>query len=380
MIGSSFLELLHETNSIHDLGTTLGLLFTLGLTSFIQMPHPAILSLALTTFFDTKNNNRPDRSKYPEQYDIRLHPHEQYKHSSIRLLRSVSRLSAGNRVSLRTVDHTHLVRVDIVNMTRTVGHHFGWRQDGHDRKYKMRVVASRETEEWKNGLVSTLPLGSHRNNGAIVSVGLERAHDKLQIPYVSLWGMTLIAVLRMGLIKEQRAASYYSFVHMPLYEDMAPWNIVFQGSDLEYIDYDTKDKTFDKSVRLVYQVLSVLYNYKRTVDDFEKCGRKGKNGPYNFPHVSECVGSWFEGPCDDSARPVPCGDGTCHTDYISCLRSLSDKVMEKKRKESEELDGGDSSHDGDGFSSFLRGASRGESSEGFEGEWSYDSRGFKKEK
>ena len=54
--------------------------------------------------------------------------------------------------------------------------------------------------------------------------------------------------------------------------------------------------------------------------------------------------------------------------------------MEKKRKESEELDGGDSSHDGDGFSSFLRGASRGESSEGFEGEWSYDSRGFKKEK
>ena len=78
MIGSSFLELLHETNSIHDLGTRLGLLFTLGLTTFIQMPHPAILSLALTTFFDTEHNNRPDRSKYPEQYDIRLHPREQY--------------------------------------------------------------------------------------------------------------------------------------------------------------------------------------------------------------------------------------------------------------------------------------------------------------
>ena len=65
-------------------------------------------------------------------------------------------------------------------MTRTVGHHFGWRQDGHDRKYKMKVVAMEETEEWKKGLVPALPLGSHRNNGAIVSVGLERAHDKLR--------------------------------------------------------------------------------------------------------------------------------------------------------------------------------------------------------
>ena len=73
MIGSSFLELLHETNSIHDLGTRLGLLFTLGLTTFIQMPHPAILSLALTTFFDTEHNNRPDRSKYPEQYVLSLY-------------------------------------------------------------------------------------------------------------------------------------------------------------------------------------------------------------------------------------------------------------------------------------------------------------------
>ena len=162
---------------------------------------------------------------------------------------------------------------------------------------------------------------------------------------------------------------------------MAPWNIVFQGSNLEYIDYDNKDKTFDKNVRLVYQVLSVLYNYKRTVEDFEKCGRKGKNDPYNFPHVAECVGSWFEGPCDDSARPVPCGDGTCHTDYISCLRSLSEKVMEKKRKEMEEDDSSSSSSsDDDIFSSFLRGASRGESSQGFEGEWSYGSRGVRKDK
>ncbi len=32
--------------------------------------------------------------------------------------------------------------------------------------------------------------------------------------------------------------------------------------------------------------------------------------------------------CDELAFPVPCDDGRCHTDYISCLRSLSDKAHE----------------------------------------------------
>ena len=70
-------------------------------------------------------------------------------------------------------------------------------------------------------------------------------------------------------------------------------------------------------------------NYKRTVEDFEMCGRKGKNGPYNFPYISDCVGSTFTGPCDDPAAPVPCGDGTCTTDYIHCLKSM---VLWKKRQ------------------------------------------------
>ena len=45
-----------------------------------------------------------------------------------------------------------------------------------------------------------------------------------------------------------------------------------------------------------------------------------------------------------------------------------------------EEDDSSSSSDDDIFSSFLRGASRGESSQGFEGEWSYGSRGVKKDK
>jgi hypothetical protein len=37
------------------------------------------------------------------------------------------------------------------------------------------------------------------------------------------------------------------------------------------------------------------------------------------------VGSSFSSSnCKDSATPVPCGDGTCRSDYITCLRALSD--------------------------------------------------------
>jgi hypothetical protein len=54
----------------------------------------------------------------------------------------------------------------------------------------------------------------------------------------------LITILRLGLVQSQREIAYHNFVALPLYEDMAPWNIVFQGSRMAYIDYDTKDVTY----------------------------------------------------------------------------------------------------------------------------------------
>jgi hypothetical protein len=135
--------------------------------------------------------------------------------------------------------------------------------------------------------------------------------------------ITLIAVLRLGLVAELKDHAYRDFVKLPLYEDMAPWNIVFQGGTLDYIDYDTKDKTFSKVVPLAYQVMSVLMNYKRTVEDFGKCGTKAGN-PYNFPFVSDCVRSRdYSHPspkCEDPKEPVACSDGHCRSDYISCLK------------------------------------------------------------
>lgn len=36
--------------------------------------------------------------------------------------------------------------------------------------------------------------------------------------------------------------------------------------------------------------MTVLMNYKRTVEDFKRCGSKGST-VYGLPYVSDCVGS-----------------------------------------------------------------------------------------
>lgn len=76
-----------------------------------------------------------------------------------------------------------------------------------------------------------------------------------------------------------------------------------------------------------YQIMTVLMNYKRTVEDFKRCGNKAPT-VYGLPYVSDCVSSSFDKRlhCDDLKRPVPCADGECHTDYISCLKSLSNSA------------------------------------------------------
>jgi len=183
-------------------------------------------------------------------------------------------------------------------------------------------VGRRFLEHAASGARYELPLGHHLNGElGLVSVTMVRDKSTHVIPYNAIRAVTLIAVLRLGLLKALKERAYGLFVGLPLYEDMAPWNIVFVGGALDYIDYDTRDKTFDADVQRTYQVLSVLMNYKRTVSDFSKCGQKVGN-PYNFPFLSECVKSAkFSGPCDEPAFPVACGDGQCRSDYITCLRA-----------------------------------------------------------
>ncbi len=64
-------------------------------------------------------------------------------------------------------------------------------------------------------------------------------------------------------------------------------------------------------------------NYKRTVQDLGRCGSKAAT-VYGLPYVSDCIDGlgYKKKPdaCPDLNFAVPCGDGNCHSDYISCLR------------------------------------------------------------
>lgn len=366
-----------------------------GVTSFLQIPDAGHLSLALTTLYDSYawGGGAANAMAYASasRFDVRVHPRLHFVGSETRLVQSMlERAHSHTRVTVAPVHMdgaegpslspfmaaiqriakerqeaaaaalgdeagddddaavaettpdlpillppyygigTGLVRVDLVNMTREVNHHFESERDGHERKYSMLVAVNPELSTSKVP-VTPLPVGNHANGGGVVSVGLTRAHDSAPIPFDSVHGVSLIAVLRLGLLSALKAKAYHRFVALPLYQDMAPWNIVFKGQQLDYIDYDTKDHTYDELIPMAFEIMEVLFNYKRTVQDFDKCGTKARV-LYGFPYVGDCVGgAEVRGGCsDDHARPVPCGDGKCHSDYVSCLRSLT--AIENKDK------------------------------------------------
>lgn len=169
-------------------------------------------------------------------------------------------------------------------------------------------------------------------------------HD-LSCSLNSIHGITMIAILRMGLLDNLKEAAFHQFMKLPLYEDMAPWNIVFRGPNLDYIDYDTQSKTFGGGIAEIYQLLEVLANYKRTVKDLSRCGQNAGNA-WGFQYLSDCVGSnphdngdgtlrnRKPDKCPDSAFPVRCPDGTCHANYISCMQSMSEDELEREKPES----------------------------------------------
>eukprot|EP00009_Paramoeba_aestuarina_P001390 CAMPEP_0201511618 /NCGR_PEP_ID=MMETSP0161_2-20130828/4035_1 /ASSEMBLY_ACC=CAM_ASM_000251 /TAXON_ID=180227 /ORGANISM="Neoparamoeba aestuarina, Strain SoJaBio B1-5/56/2" /LENGTH=149 /DNA_ID=CAMNT_0047907173 /DNA_START=782 /DNA_END=1231 /DNA_ORIENTATION=- len=114
---------------------------------------------------------------------------------------------------------------------------------------------------------------------------------------------------------------YDQFLALPLYEDSAPWNIQYHAGVLRYVDKDSMDNTLDKDASNLYQVILAFMNYERTIKDFGRCSKHvpGMAAPY----VGHCVGSAqvdFE--CPDQDFPVPCVDGQCHENYMSCLKSV----------------------------------------------------------
>lgn len=302
-------------------GQRVGEMLSSSLTSFIVTPSAAQISLAMRIFLDDDSLDED-----MNEYLITSHPTRPFVDFEGKWLLGEARVDGGStQLDLSPLYYRQvrvpMLRCDVINMTRNVHHHYDYIKDGHTRTYTMMIQTMNLTDHSVE-----LPLGSHPNHNSIVSVGIVRDKDGFFIPYTSIYGVTLISMLRIGLIPEQRDDFYKKFLRLPLYEDMAPWNIVFMGSDVEYIDYDTRDVNYNLDIPKAYQVMSVLMNYKRTVEDFKKCGSKAST-VYGLPYVSDCVGKASGSlSCPGLKKPVPCGDGVCHSDYISCLKSLAENA------------------------------------------------------
>lgn len=158
-----------------------------------------------------------------------------------------------------------LVRCDIVNMSRHVHHHYDYARDGHSRTYTMQItINSTLTDHIRQQLGDpsglsvftdrqgvhlhlidhvtsnitesyVLPLGYHPVQHQVFHIGLARDKDNFLIPYISIYGVTLITALRLGLLPSHRDRLFHEFLKLPLYEDMAPWNIVLMGQVRFYV-------------------------------------------------------------------------------------------------------------------------------------------------
>lgn len=253
--------------------------------------------------------SKQDISLSHKVYQVSNHPSKEFEDFEELFLLKYAKVGLGGstQVSITPMYHevnhkvyrVPLVRCDLVNMTRLVHHHYDYAKDGHTRTYSMHVsIDANETQYIRyllnqryhteklqdlsnlhamfsplhNGVILSidssnsssfsmdkfdpiiLPSGYHPNQHELVKVGINRDKDDWFIPYTTIYGITLITTLRLGLIPSQVERFYESFIHLPLYEDMAPWNIVLMGPSVDYIDYDTKDITFDLDLPKAYQV------------------------------------------------------------------------------------------------------------------------------
>jgi hypothetical protein len=274
-----------DTADLDTWGKDIGNLLSTALTTFVSMPSAVQVSLSMYLFMESSQDSAvtgPYRSvndAHPSEQKsnyadlgflndlnfIAHHPRGKYRGFETNWLFSYLRVEGGStEISLTSVypDGNSfipiLVRSDIKNMTRHVHHHYDYAKDGHTRTYTMHVEANasetaRVTEFFHSDISSlhpwrfnetialvqsspllpplqySLPLGMHSNQHQIVSVRLYRDKDSFFIPYTSIYGVTLISLLRLGLEKKQRERLFSSFLRLPLYEDMAPWNIVLMG-------------------------------------------------------------------------------------------------------------------------------------------------------
>ena len=247
------------------------------LTTFIRLPSAILLSLAYEFLFLDPACSSPlpvshSKEIYSKRsislYQLSSHPSILFKDYQKEWSKLLLTKQQGYSIQHDYQVDDYWLRIDIRNRTRLVNHHFLSEIDGHKRRYFMHIetpyhLSKIYTLPGSDSKPQTdllpLPAYFHSNNHFYSSVYLLREMDNSMIPYEHVYGVTLIFALRLHLHLSQRELLYKKFLQLPLYEDMASWNILITGNSLSYIDYDTQTQ-WRSTVLYIYKIY-VLFNY-----------------------------------------------------------------------------------------------------------------------
>jgi hypothetical protein len=265
---------IYAMQSIDEFKKHLGRLLTLAQVSFFELPSASYVSLAHAMFYLEHelnggellgtdddgdgataywSNDRPNRRVHVT-FDADHHPHAQaLAHGERKLIERLtdnSNIAKLDMLLLPSLDSGRsFLRVDSADFNRTVGHHFIREQDrqrdGHKRQYKLRNVGT--------------------------TTNMIRTEDGSKIAY-DTFGISLITLMRIGSSRFMRDRLYEQFIRLPLYLDMAPWNLQFRAGQLHYLDKDTMDVTYERLQPYAYQLILSMINFKRAMEDFGRCG------------------------------------------------------------------------------------------------------------
>ena len=288
-------------------------LATIAIHSFLEFPSSTILSLATCSIFPDLFLPLSSLSLPSSQFwHILSHPIPLFQHSSMKVLNSLIEGEGVTKIALSELssidDSFEIIQIHSLNISRNIRHHF--------------LLPEHELKE-KHTRTYTL----HHEFG---STYLIRNDDNSTIVY-DKFGISLIATLRLHPSDKLVTRLYSQFLTLPIYEDMAPWNIQFKAGQLYYVDKDSSESSFDWLLPHASQFFLALINYRETIKAFGMCGSVAivKGNP---PEVGQCVRSYNEGPCNDPAFPVPCANERCYATFVDCLRAIAETESDYRFK------------------------------------------------
>ena len=185
-----------------EFGRTLGGLFTSALTSFVAVPSDAEWSLVWNLL--GTDVIAPYGGAYKQvDWKLESHPRGKFEGFNKKFLSMETEVKGGDtKVVISATEGSSLVRVDVLNATRAVHHHYDFKKDGHKRTYTMHISTEEkvmnddkdESMERDEKQVAA----SHFSNGRWAKVWLTRDFDGHFIPYNEIKSLTVRVVPTWG--------------------------------------------------------------------------------------------------------------------------------------------------------------------------------------